>query len=694
MKCFKLSNICVLFTLFFILFFSCVSAKITLSENIYNTYNLGESIVGSVKIENIAEGYYILGASLLCSNFKIDFLKSAKHLESGKSIEMVFPDIPVNKKMIGTCTVKFSIEDFEGKIIESLESRPFAVSDRVSLNFSTDKSSYLPGEVIAIYGDFNKTGDYNLSLFLDDKKIIDKRLIGKSFLEKVNINSDFKGEMKIRVYAIDNNLNFVDENYQISVISVPKKIELELLNNSIFPEGSVSVKGIIYDQAGESFEGNLFGSITGPDNSLLKEFNVTSGNYFIYTTDKYSVAGKYTVEMKSKDLKNFVNFIVKEVREVEVIVEGNVISFKNIGNVVYNQRGFVEASVGEIVYKVPLSFDLEVGKSAEFDLSNELSFNSYNLSVSGNGKNFSFENRLIEDKRDIGRKVSQSVSRILGNTIIDTTSQKNFVFMIFFIVVLLGSCIYYVNNKIKMKTIHGFEDKMVVKEKHIGELSKNLDVEKERSARLTKLFGQYVDTEVLEQQDKINDIGTEKKEITVMFTDIRGFSAMFSRLDDVKITGLLSPYFKKSHEIVNRYGGMVNKFMGDSVMALFNAIKPQQDHIMRAVRSALEIQREVQRFNIELKKQNIEPLRIGIGIDSGSAAVGNIGGEGRMEYTAIGVPVNLSARLQASAQGGQILIRKEVYQKIKDKVEVEYIGKKQFKNISGEFDIYNIKSLK
>lgn len=676
------------------LFISCVSAKLTLSENLYNTYNLGESIVGSVKIENIADGYYILGASLLCSSFKIDFLRSAKDLVGEKSLDVVFPDIPVNKKMIGACTVKFSIEDFEGKIIESLESRPFPVSDKIDLNFSIDKSSYLPGEIVAVYGNFNKTGDYNLSLFLDDKKIVDKRIIGKSFLEKINIDSKFKGMMKIRAYVIDNNLNFFNENYDILVFSVPKKIELVLLNNSILPGDSISVKGIIYDQAGESFEGNLFGSVNGPDNSILKEFNVTSGNYFIYSTDKYSSAGKYTVEMKNKDLKNFINFIVKEVRDIEVSVQGNLISFKNIGNVVYNQRGFVEASVGEIVYKVPLDFDLEVGKSAEFDLSNELSFNSYNLSLAGNGKNFSFENKLIEDKRDLGRKVSQSVSKILGNTIIDTTSQKNFVFVIFFIVVLLAGCIYFVNNKIKMKTIHGFEDKMIVKEKHIGELSKNLDVEKEKSARLTKLFGQYVDTEVLEQQDKINKTGTEKKEITVMFTDIRGFSSMFSRLDDVKITGLLSPYFKKSHEIVNRYGGMVNKFMGDSVMALFNAIRPQQDHILRAVRSALEIQREVQRFNLELKRQNIEPLKIGIGIDSGSAAVGNLGGEGRMEYTAIGVPVNLSARLQASAQGGQILIRKEVYQKIKDKVEVEYLGKKQFKNISGEFDIYNIKGLK
>ncbi len=694
MKCVRLSNIFIIFVLFFTFFVSCVSAKLTLSENIYNTYNLGESIVGSVKIENIVEGYYILGASLICGSFKIDFLRSAKDLESGKNLDIIFPDIPINKKMIGACTVKFSIEDFEGKIIESLESSPFAVSDRINLNFSLDKSSYLPGEVIAVYGIFNKTGDYNLSLFLDDKKIIDKRIIGKNFLEKINIDSDFKGEMNIRAYVIDSNFNFLDETYQISVISVPKKIELELLNNSILPSESVSVKGIIFDQAGESFEGNLLGSITGPDNSLLKEFNVTSGNYFIYSSDKYSPAGKYTVEMKNKDLKNFINFIVKEVREVEVSIDENIISFKNIGNVVYNQRGFVEASIGAIVYKVPLSFDLEIGKSAEFDLSNELSFNSYNLSISGNEKNFSFENRLIEDKRDIGRKVSQSVSRILGNTIIDTTSQKNFVFTILFVIVLLAGCIYFVNNKMKMKTIHRFEDNIIVKEKHIGELSKNLDVEKEKSARLTKLFGQYVDTEVLEQQDKINRTGTEKKEITVMFTDIRGFSAMFSRLDDVKITGLLTPYFKKSHEIINRYGGMVNKFMGDSVMALFNALRPQQDHIMKAIRSALEIQREVQRFNIELKKQNIEPLKIGIGIDSGSAAVGNLGGEGKMEYTAIGVPVNLSARLQASAQGGQILIRKEVYQKIKDKVEVEYLGKKQFKNISGEFEIFNVKGLK
>ncbi|MEK6910735.1 MAG: adenylate/guanylate cyclase domain-containing protein [Nanoarchaeota archaeon] len=679
---------------FCVILISNVDAKLTLSDDLFSYYNLGDNIKGSVKIENIVDGYYILGASLSCGSFKIDFLRSARDLESGKPVDVVFPDIPINKKMIGACSIKFSIEDFEGKVIESLESKPFIVSDRIDLNFSTDKTSYLPGEVIVVSGNINKTGEYNLSLFLDGEKIVDKSLLVKNFLEKITIDSDFKGEMSVRVYLIDNYLNFADEQVEISVVSVPKKLEILVFNSSILPGETISFKGIIYDQAGESLEGNIIGGVTGPDNSLLEEFNVTSGNSYSFLTKSISPPGKYTVEMKNKDLKSFVNFVVKEVREIEVSFEGNIISFKNIGNTVYNQRGLVDASVGDLVYKVPLTFDLEVGKSVEFDLSKELSQDSYNLSIIGNGKNYSFENKLIEDRREIGKKVSQSVSRILGNTIIDTTSQKNFIFVILLGVVFLASCVYFVNNKIKLKTIHNFEDKMVVKEKHIGELSKNLDVEKEKSAGLAKLFGQYVDTDVLEQQEKIRKIGTEKKEITVMFTDIRGFSAMFSRLDDVKITEFLNPYFKKSHEIINRSGGMVNKFIGDSVMALFNAIKPRQDHIICAVKSAIEIQREVQRFNSELRRNNLDSLKVGIGIDSGSAAVGNLGGEEKVEYTAIGVPVNIAARLQSIAQGGQILVKKDVYEKIKAKVEAEYIGKKQFKNISGEFDVYNIKSMK
>lgn len=155
MKYAKLSYMLFIF-ISFILLISLGSAKLTLLENIYNTYNLGESIVGSVKIENIAEGYYVLGASLSCSSFKIDFLKSAKDLESGKSLDVVFPDIPVNKKMTGACTIKFSIEDFEGKLIESVESRPFAVSDKIDLNFSVDKLSYLSGEIIGVYQELLK----------------------------------------------------------------------------------------------------------------------------------------------------------------------------------------------------------------------------------------------------------------------------------------------------------------------------------------------------------------------------------------------------------------------------------------------------------------------------------------------------------------------------------------------------------
>jgi len=673
---------------------SLVDARLEINSSFSDNYNLGESIKSSVKIDGASAGYFILGSSINCGDFKIGFFKSARDIEANKTSEIILPEIPVNKKMIGLCYLYFSIEDFEGKIVENISSQVFKISDKIYLNLSSDKIDYLPGEVILVSGGTKKFGNYNLTLLLNGEKIINKSIYGKEFLEKIVINESFKGNLNILAFLIDSYYNFAYEEINISVISIPKRLSLSIVNDTILPGESVFIKGVIFDQAEDFIKGDLSGVITGPNNIVLKEFNVTSGVFYNFSTGWFSPPGKYSIEMKSGKLKDFLNFIVQEVRKVEVNVSGNKILFKNMGNVPYIQRGSVDAIFGDIVYKIPLSFDLKVGESNFIDLSTELSRENYNLSISGNYENIYFENKLIEDNRDIGKKVSQRVSILTGNTVIDTTSKKNFVFVSFFGLLILSALVYFVNNKLKLRKIHSFEDKVVVQDRHIGTLNRTIDVEREKSERIKKLFGQYVDTDVLEQHEQTKKMGTEKREITVMFSDIRGFSAMFSRLDDVKITEFLNPYFKRSHEIVNRYGGMVNKFIGDSVMALFNAPRIQPDHLLRAIRTAIETQREVEKLNTEMKKKGLDALRVGIGIDSGSAAVGHLGGEGKIEYTAIGVPVNIAARLQAAAEGGQILVRKEVYEKVKDRVEAEYMGKKQFKNISGDFDVYNIKGMR
>ena len=105
-------------------------------------------------------------------------------------------------------------------------------------------------------------------------------------------------------------------------------------------------------------------------------------------------------------------------------------------------------------------------------------------------------------------------------------------------------------------------------------------------------------------------------------------------------------------------------------MALFNAVVEDKNHFMKAVKSALEIKKEIAVLNERLKKKGIAPIEVGIGVDSGLCAVGNLGSKDKLEFSAIGTPVNIAFRLQSMSEGN-VLITERVYQKIKDKIKVE-----------------------
>ncbi len=671
-----------------------VQAEIIIIDNFQSTYHLGESIRSNALIDSSEDRYVILGASLSCGSFKINFFKSAENLIKNQNKTVDLSSVPVNRKMLGICNLMVNVEDFEGGVIEEEKSRNFIITDSLDVNISLDKKEYLPGEFIIATGFLNESDSYNISIFVNNKLVTNRSFNGKDFVEKLETNKSYKGVLEVEIIVEDGFGNRGVKKASGFVMSIPTSLDVSGVNGSIMPGEFIVVKSAVYDQAGDFTGGDIVGTVNGPDNSVVDQFNFSSGEQYVFQTGKLTPAGKYTIDVTSGELESYANFVVAEVKDAEIGVSEGKLYVGNIGNVIYSQRGFVEAQAGDLVYQIPVAFDLGIGGKVEIDLAKELPGQVYNISLEGNNKTFTFNNSYIEDQRVLTKKISQGVSRITGNSVIETDNQKNFFFVVMIALILLGGLIYFANNKMKLRTIGEFKEKVNVQDQHIEGLNKDLVQEKEKSMKIKELFAQYVDTDVLEQHEETQRRGTEKKEISVLFTDIRGFSALFGKLDDLEITEMLNPYFKRSHEIIARHGGMVNKFIGDSVMALFNAPRVQPDHLMKAVKAGLDIQREIEKLNVQLKGKGVAPIKVGIGIDFGSAAVGHLGGAGKIEYTAIGMPVNLASRLQSVAVGGQILVKKDVYERIKDKVIAEPIGKRQFKNISGEFEIYSVKALK
>jgi adenylate cyclase len=164
-------------------------------------------------------------------------------------------------------------------------------------------------------------------------------------------------------------------------------------------------------------------------------------------------------------------------------------------------------------------------------------------------------------------------------------------------------------------------------------------------------------------------LGGQRREVTVLFADIRGFTSFSETVGPENLVSVLNRYLAAAAEAVLDQDGTVDKFLGDAVMAWFNAPVPQPDHTMRAVRAALAMRDAVARLNAET--DTTEKLSFGIGIHVGEAVLGLIGTEKRLDYTAIGDSVNTAKRIQENAAGGQILLSQAAYDQVKGFVRVQ-----------------------
>jgi adenylate cyclase len=169
-----------------------------------------------------------------------------------------------------------------------------------------------------------------------------------------------------------------------------------------------------------------------------------------------------------------------------------------------------------------------------------------------------------------------------------------------------------------------------------------------REALVRDLFGQYVSPEVarlaIEQEGRLEGQVTE---CTVLFVDIRRFTSLAEVLPPTRLIGILNRYFERMLSVVEAEGGIVNKFGGDSLLAVFGSpLNPTRDHAERAVRAALRMRVALAKFNLEQVAEEMPELHVGFGLATGELVAGNIGNARKREYTVIGDPVNLAARLQ------------------------------------------------
>jgi class 3 adenylate cyclase len=197
--------------------------------------------------------------------------------------------------------------------------------------------------------------------------------------------------------------------------------------------------------------------------------------------------------------------------------------------------------------------------------------------------------------------------------------------------------------------------------------------------------------------DQVRDVDVaqmpQRRDISVVFADIRGFTTVSEKWEPEFLIEILNKHLTIIATAINLQEGLIDKYDGDTVMALFNTpLNPQEDHAERAVRTALAIQYDVAAFHESIPQEH--RLFFGIGIHSGDAVVGNVGSPLRKDYSAVGDAVNLSERLQELAEGGQILISENTYQQVRGWVDVTRLELTRVKGRQALEQLYLLNGLK
>jgi len=210
-------------------------------------------------------------------------------------------------------------------------------------------------------------------------------------------------------------------------------------------------------------------------------------------------------------------------------------------------------------------------------------------------------------------------------------------------------------------------------------------------------FSTYVSSQVMEEVLKDPGrmaLGGARKRATMMFADIRGFTAMSETMEPEQVVTIINAYLSLQTEIVLSHGGVLDKFVGDCSMAVYGIPLPREDDALRAVRAAVEIQKEVDALNHRRRKSGERTVTVGIGINTGEVVSGNMGSSRKMDYTVIGDAVNLAARLESVAEGGSILISENTYQEVKPWVQAERLSPLMVKGKKEKVFVYSVQSMK
>jgi class 3 adenylate cyclase len=215
--------------------------------------------------------------------------------------------------------------------------------------------------------------------------------------------------------------------------------------------------------------------------------------------------------------------------------------------------------------------------------------------------------------------------------------------------------------------------------------------EKKRFERERAMVKRYLPSELVDSLADLEELrlGGAREEVSIFFADIRGFTTYSEQHDPEQVVEAINTYFTLAHKAIRANCGIVDKYMGDAVMAHYNTpLRPQADHAWLAVKTAWETKKIIEEYHQTVKAT--ARLEFGVGVNTGEAVAGNVGAQEQMEYTLIGDAVNLAKRLQESAKPRQILLGQRTFELVKDRVVANKLPPLQVKGRMAFEQVYEL----
>ncbi|WP_027399131.1 adenylate/guanylate cyclase domain-containing protein [Anaerovorax odorimutans] len=432
--------------------------------------------------------------------------------------------------------------------------------------------------------------------------------------------------------------------------------------------------------------------IDSKDNGVIRKTVLSKTfNKDIYNSFSYEIYRKYVLHNNIN--ANFNKFDNKINKSLYINYAAKPMEFKNISAyLVYNNmipEGFFED-------KIVLFGPYSLGMQDEYPTTIDKDEKMFGIEVHAN-----IIQDLINDsfKKDLNGSIDLILIVLTGfiSFIILRKTKPSIAFLlnIFIIIAYIIFGKYLYSKGFIFQVIYPIVTVLII---YIITLIYNYIEQMLERKRITGIFGKYVAPQivnkVLEDGEESLKLGGIRKYISVLFVDIRDFTTLSEKAEPEEVVEILNEYLDLCSKSIFNNGGTLDKFIGDAAMAIFNAPFELNDHAFCAIKTAWEMKQGAEFLKEKIQKKYDRTVQFGIGINTGYAVIGNIGSKERMDYTAIGDTVNTSARLESNAKAGQILISKETYELVKDKVLVTPLGGIMVKGKTEEIEVYQIDGIK